>query len=81
MYYYINIDILIKSFINNKFIKSRKLLLLELIKLVKLRLINGEIVGIITYTTRTILVFRDYLEEIYYLITLLTKFNIILEIL
>ena len=78
-YYYTNTDTLVKSFINDKFIKSRKLLLLELIKPVKLRLANDKIVGIITYAARIILASKNYLEEIYCLITPLAKFNIILR--
>ena len=70
-----------KSFINTKFIKRYKLLLLKLIKFIKLRLINKELVEVISYATRIILFFEDYLKELYCLITSLTKFNIILDIL
>ena len=53
--------------------------LLELIKSIKLKLINSEIAGIISYAVKTILFFRDYLKELYYLVTSLIKFDIILE--
>ena len=71
----------IKYFINNKFVKRQKLSLLELVKLINLRLINKEIVGTISYIAKIILLFEDYLKELYYLITLLIKFNIILKML
>ena len=71
----------IKSFINNKFIKRYKLPLLKLVKPVKLRLVNNNIAETISYIVRIILSFKDYLEELYYLITLLAKFDIILRIL
>ena len=70
-----------KSFINNKFIKRYKLLLLELIKSIKLRLVNNKIVRTISYIARIILLFKNYLEKLYYLVILLIKFNIILRIL
>ena len=47
-------------------------------KPVKLRLVNGEIAGIISYAARIILVFKDYLEELYCLVISLAKFDIIL---
>ena len=77
-YYYTDTEALVKSFINPKYIKRYKLPLLELIKPVKLRLINSKIAGIISYIARTILVFEDYLEELYCLVISLAKFNIIL---
>ena len=70
-----------KSFIDTKFAKRYKLLLLKLIKSIKLRLANNEIIKIIFYIIRIILSFKKYLEELYYLVTSLTKFNIILKIL
>ena len=42
---------------------------------------NKEIIKIITYIARTILIFNDYLKKLYYLVILLTRFDIILEIL
>ena len=69
-----------KSFIDPKFAKRYKLLLLKLVKSIKLRLANDEIARIISYIARIILSFGEYLEELYYLITPLAKFNIILKI-
>ena len=50
-------------------------------KSIKLRLVNNKITKIILYIARTIIAFKDYLKELYYLIILLVKFNIILDIL
>ena len=67
-----------KSFMDIKFAKRHKLPLLELVKPVKLRLANGQIAGIISHAARTILSFGDHLEELYCLVTPLSKFDIIL---
>ena len=72
---------LAKSFTNTKFVKRYKLLLLELIKSIKLRLINKELVEVISYVARIILFFENYIKKLYYLITSLIKFNVILDIL
>ena len=61
--------------------KRYKLPLLELIKSVKLRLANNGIAETISYIAKIILLFKNYLEELYYLVTSLAKFNIILKIL
>ena len=55
--------------------------LLELVKSIKLRLANSRIARTISYAARIIILFKDYLEELYYLVISLAKFNIILEIL
>ena len=47
----------------------------------KLRLINKELIKVISYVARIILFFKDYIKELYYLITLLIKFDVILNIL
>ena len=67
-----------KSFINTNFVKRYKLPTIELTKLVKLRLANRDVTGVIIYTTRTILAFSNYLEELFSLVTLLSKFDMIL---
>ena len=67
-----------KSFIDTKFAIRHKLPLLELVKPVKLRLANGEMAGNISHAARTILAFEDHLEELYCLVTPLSKFDIIL---
>ena len=69
-----------KSFINTRFVKRYKLLLLELSKFIKLRLINKELIEVISYIIKTILFFEDYIKELYYLITSLIKFDVILDI-
>ena len=47
----------------------------------KLRLADRTTSRIITYAIRIILAFDNYLKELYSLVTLLTKFDIILDIL
>ena len=81
VYCYTDTKVSAKSFININFVKRYKLLTIELTKLVKLRLANRDVTGVITYAARTILIFSNYLEELFSLVTLLFKFNIILEIL
>ena len=68
-----------KSFMDIKFAKRYKLSLLELIKPIKLRLANGQIAGMISHAVRAILSFEDHLEELYCLITPLSKFDVILD--
>ena len=49
-------------------------------KSIKLRLINKELIEVISYIVKTILFFEDYIKELYYLITPLIKFKVILNI-
>ena len=79
-YYYTNTKTSVKYFIDIKFTKYYKLFLVALTKLFKLRLANNIIVEIITYAIRIILFFEKYLEELFYLVILLVKFDIILDI-
>ena len=67
-----------KSFINTSFTKHHKLSTMKLVKPVKLRLANGKVAGIITHAARAILAFGDHIEELYCLVTPLSKFDIIL---
>lgn len=66
-----------KSFMDIKLAKRSKLSLPELIKPIKPRLANGQIVGMISPAVRAILSFEDDREELYCLITPLSKFDVI----
>ena len=67
-----------KCFMDTKFAKAHKLSLVPLVEPVKLRLANGVIAGLITHAARTILSFKEHLEEMFCLVTPLAKFDIIL---
>ena len=75
-----DIEALVKSFINVNFTKYYKILLILLIKVYKLRLANNIIRENIIYIIRIIYALNDYIEELYYLITSLVRFDIILDI-
>ena len=81
VYCYTDTKVLVKSFININFAKRYKLSTIELTKPVKLKLANRDVTGVITYAARTILAFNNHLEELFSLVTLLSKFNIILGML
>ena len=81
MKYLINIRILIKFFININFTKFYKFSLIFFIKLYKLRLINNIMKKLIIYIAKTIIFIKNYIKKLFYLIILLTKFDIILKIL
>ena len=76
----INIKVLAKSFMNINFAKYYKIFLILLMKVYKLRLANNIIRGNIIYIIRIIYALNDYIEEFYYLITSLVRFDIILDI-
>ena len=76
----INIEILIKKIINTNFTKFYKFSLIFFVKLYKLKLINNIIKELIIYIAKTIIFIKNYIKKLFYLIILLTKFNIILKI-
>ena len=75
-----DIEVLVKSFINANFAKYYKISFILLMKVYKLRLANNIIKENIIYIIKIIYALNDYIEELYYLITSLVRFDIILDI-
>ena len=68
-----------RSFVNVNFVKQHKLFTIELRKSIKLRLTNNKSIFNITHMTQVRFSLDTHIDEIWYLVTKLERYSLILD--